>query len=436
MNQQIQSLRAAIEAQQLALQQQTTLMGQMSAAIQSAEERAIRAEAERARVIELVSSVKKEELVDTKGVGQPFKYSGKLDQDFSEWDHKMVTFLRAKYGSSVEEPLKWAVRQRKTVVKEVGSLDRSRVSAWDPEFGTTADELDRVDNLSSIVDSIYTYLVSFTTGDANKIVRNAGPDGLECWRRLHLEYDPTSSMRRVAILGLVQNPVKCPSVDDLGQALADWLSRKRQYEEFTDNNGDPCRVSEDSLMAALYKLMPASLEETVIFRAEDYPTFNDLFDKLSSYASTKHSLFLSQRDMTGASSSSSKKDPNAMDIGAIGKGKLKGKDGKGKEKGKFKGTCHKCGRPGHRAADCRVQDFKGKGKSNSQAGDRKSSVRCWVCEGFGHYGKDCPSAKGAGKQKGDWKGGGKPGGAGRGKGKLSASSVDEPNVQQQQSQQH
>lgn len=112
-------------------------------------------------------------------------------------------------------------------------------------------------------------------------------------------------------------------------------------------------MSEDSLMAALYRLMPSSLEEAVMFCIEDYPSFSDLFGKLSAHASAKHSLFLTQRDLgggRGGARSSNKLDPNAMDIGAMAKGK-------GKEKGKFKGACNKCGRRGHKAADARGQDI-------------------------------------------------------------------------------
>ena len=88
---------------------------------------------------------------------------------------------------------------------------------------------------------------------------------MEGWRPLHSEYDPTSSMRRVAFLQLVQNPLRCQRVEDLGVALEDWLSKKRQYEMFTDRNGRPCQASDDSLVAAMFRLMPKNLEETVMF---------------------------------------------------------------------------------------------------------------------------------------------------------------------------
>ena len=213
-------------------------------------------------------------------------------------------------------------------------------------------------------------------------------------------------------------------MDELGSALESWLAKKRQCEDYTDRDGNSCRVSEDSLMAALYKLMLESLEEAVMFRSEDYPSFNDLFDKLTSYASTKHSLFLSNRDLQSGSSSSNKKDPDAMDVGAISKGK-KGDAWKGKSKGKAI-ICHGCGRPGHRIADCK---FIGSGKGKGGGGqDRTSNVKCWVCNGHGHYGKDCPSkgkSKGGGKEAYGKKGDGKPH---KGKGGKSANAVEEPNA--------
>ena len=151
------------------------------------------------------------------------------------------------------------------------------------------------------------------TGEADKVVRNAGSDGIEAWRRLMNEFDPTSAMRRVVILGMVQNPPKCQRVEDLGTSLEDWLSKKRQYEEFTDGQGQPCRVSDDSLMAGLYKLMPESLEEAVMFKQDEFGSFEQLFDRLSSFATVRHSLQLSRRDLSGGGQSKQKRDPDAMD---------------------------------------------------------------------------------------------------------------------------
>ena len=82
-------------------------------------------------------------------------------------------------------------------------------------------------------------------------------------------------------------------VEQLGTALEDWLTKKRQYEEFTDKNGDSCRVGDDSLFAAMYKLMPKSLEEQVMFASstgDEYENWGDLFNRLVSFASTKHNL--------------------------------------------------------------------------------------------------------------------------------------------------
>ena len=59
----------------------------------------------------------------------------------------------------------------------------------------------------------------------------------------------------MAILQQVQNPPRCQRVEDLGSALEDWLSKKPQYEMFTDRIGRPCQASDDSLVAAMFRLI-------------------------------------------------------------------------------------------------------------------------------------------------------------------------------------
>ena len=101
--------------------------------------------------------------------------------------------MGATYGDEVDKLLNWAVKQRKVIVKEDGPYSDRQV-AWVTE---------QIDNIDSILGGLMAYLVSFTTGEANKVVRNAGSDGVEAWRRLLNEFDPTSAMRRVVILGMV-----------------------------------------------------------------------------------------------------------------------------------------------------------------------------------------------------------------------------------------
>ena len=45
---------------------------------------------------------------------------------------------------------------------------------------------------------------------------------------------------------------------------------------FTDNDGRPCRVSDDSLLAAMHQLMPQSLEESLMLRQDEFTTYEEL----------------------------------------------------------------------------------------------------------------------------------------------------------------
>ena len=203
-------------------------------------------------------------MVETKGISQLFTLKGGAEQGFGEWTYKVRTFMLARFGDQILGALTWASRQRKIFVKGCGPSQRDRFKPWIDVFGEGADKEDQIDDF---VGKLHAYLVSFTPDAANRIVRDAGEGtGLEAWTRLHSEYDPKSSMRRVAILQQVQNPPRCHRVEDQGLALEDWLSKKRQFEMFTDRNGRPCQASHDSLVAAMFRLMPKSVEETVMLR--------------------------------------------------------------------------------------------------------------------------------------------------------------------------
>eukprot|EP00972_Heterocapsa_arctica_P012792 1880764-Heterocapsa_arctica.AAC.1 len=78
---------------------------------------------------------------------------GKKNQDFSEWIHKMKTFAMAKYGERIDKVMKWAVRQKNTIVATTDDNDDRRVGyaeAFD-EFLTE----DSIADVNKIIANLY-----------------------------------------------------------------------------------------------------------------------------------------------------------------------------------------------------------------------------------------------------------------------------------------
>ena len=85
--------------------------------------------------------------------------------------------------------------------------------------------------------------------------------------------------------------------------------------------------------------MPKSLEETVMFTNE-HEGFQELFDRLLAYSSTKQSIQISE-------SKRLTRDVDALSKGS-GKGKSKGKGKKGKDQNHMSNVkCWNCGKSGH-----------------------------------------------------------------------------------------
>ena len=96
------------------------------------------------------------DLVDGKGVGQPFKLTGRKGndaQDFSEWDHKFRIYATAKFGKELGDVLTWAKRQKKAIVARV--CDRNRQVSFEEEFGDGADDIHRIDDLETKCVALY-----------------------------------------------------------------------------------------------------------------------------------------------------------------------------------------------------------------------------------------------------------------------------------------
>ena len=161
-------------------------------------------------------------MVEAKAISQPFTLKGGAEQDFWRADTQSAYIHVCKvWGSDswcsnlgITSTENRCQSLRTFAERPPHTLDRCLWRRWE----------DQIDEIDDFVGKLNADLVSFTTNASNQIVRNAGEgNGLEAWRRLHSEYDPTSSMRRVAILEHVQNPPRCQRVEDLGLALEDSL---------------------------------------------------------------------------------------------------------------------------------------------------------------------------------------------------------------------
>ena len=353
-----EQMQEAFQKQQHELQVLTARVAAMETQLQFQTARAHQAEQERSRLMENMGSTRVDRgsaMVDTKGIGQLFTLKGFSEQDFGEWTHKVRTFMLARFGDDILTALTWAARQQRIVVKTCATSQRNRMISWNTVFGDQGGE-DEIENIDDFVGKLYAYLVSFTTDALNRIVRNSEEgNGLEAWRRLHSEYDPISSMRRVAILQQVQNPPRCQRVEDLGPALEDWLS-KRHSRTGTDG---PVR------------------HPTTASWAWKRPSCSQMRMTASRSCSIGYwpTVARNRRD-----------DP--MEVDALSRGKRKGKkcsSGFGKEKGQnsmWNVVCWNCGKSGHCEKDCKQKwtenkewsgkkgkskgTSKGKGKLNSK----------------------------------------------------------------------
>ena len=99
--------------------------------------RAARAEQERADAMKIAAKALENpggDVVDGRGVGQPFKLASTKD-DFAEWVHKTQTFLVAKMGADLSAALSWSQKQVQSIVADAvaGPREVSMLSMGDTD---------------------------------------------------------------------------------------------------------------------------------------------------------------------------------------------------------------------------------------------------------------------------------------------------------------
>jgi hypothetical protein len=292
-------VQASSDGLQTAFTQQTTVLGELAEGIKK-----------------LGSKPQAAMLVDSRGLGKPSVFQN-VEDSFPAWLRKTENYICGVFGEDFRKALEWAIEHE-------GEIRQDEV---DDTWGDSADDADKIDDLTRKIEQVYTALASLTEGESNDLVVGAGGgNGLEAWRKLGHRWDPAVAGRRRALLKAIINPPRA-SLNELVACWERWEEMIRRYERRKDSTGNRTKLDEETKMSAFEMLIPEDIENHLMLNRK----------RLSTYELQKEEVNMILETRIGAKI----KEPNlkrgihntkndAMDVDAFGKG-----HGKGKPKGKF-----------------------------------------------------------------------------------------------------
>jgi hypothetical protein len=219
---------------------------------------------------------------------------------------------------------------------------------------------------------LFQMLAAGCSGKPIALLRLRTPgDGFGCWRAFIREYEPCSSARHLTMLSQILSPSWVPS--RFGEGLLRWESDVAQYEAASGQT-----INDGMKTSIVARHAPPAVRDwirTTESTAGGYASFRSA---LNSFLARSRSYELGGSASASASSSAlpAVDESVDMDVGAIGKGVGKGKQQGGKiqrrlqqqqrqgrdfdieMKGTFSGICNRCGKKGHRKAQCVVPAHK------------------------------------------------------------------------------
>ena len=329
------------------------------------------------------------QLVDQRSIGKPTIFAGD-ESRFHEWAKKLEDYLCA-VEPLLGRALEWALDQEGTFTTDDVEL-----------FFGGADE-NFIDEISGLNTQIKSVLASATEAEAWTIVQAAPKNGLLAWQQLHRRFDSMSGGRRRTLLRAILAPSRV-KVEELGTALQTWEGMVTAYNKKAQKLQE-AQIADDFLASALESMVPEELERHLQLNASRLRRYADMRTEVVQYYEqrTGKALKISVRDRMPTSADHGGVRP--MDVDALvwkggqpkgKKGDSKGKkgDSKGKKGQRFAGYCNKCGKYGHKAADCWGTPAEPQAKTPDK-GDWK------VGQGKGK-GKGKGKDKGGKGKKGDW----------------------------------
>jgi hypothetical protein len=237
---------------------------------------------------------------------------------------------------------------------------------WAASLGETPATPEKMEEVASrfpkakiLIQQIHAVLVSLTTTGtvAFDIVKGTKKNmGLDVWRKLNRKFDPNNPVANLRLLRKIVRPSQV-GMDQLISAIEQW---EQDYKHYKDRTTEV--LSDSMRKVCLQSMCPNDLSNHIDLNIVRLNTYDDLKREIERYVEQVVA----------------RNGPKPMDIGTLAKGDSKGK-GKGEDKGKgkgksyqaswsstsgptgsgkangreqFPGNCSRCGKWGHKKADC------------------------------------------------------------------------------------
>ena len=187
-------------------------------------------------------------VVEVRQVGKPDNLQGSREtiaKSWPTWSYTFVTWFSSQFVNG-EAALEWA-----------RDLDSHPILARDVvEQATAVNWTD----LGKINAQLQVALVSLCKDEALTIVRNSAKgQGLDAWRRLCREYEPTNDAANLRLLRRILQPSQV-GVDRLRSSMETWEREYRHYQERTGED-----LSDAAKRLTLQAMCPPELAEPLGF---------------------------------------------------------------------------------------------------------------------------------------------------------------------------
>ena len=382
-------------------------------------------------------------ITSRKGLQDVGKYDGK-PESYPDWKTVLTGFLRCE-----DELFRKYVDFAEGLLGE--NLELTDLYAFAQTVGTSPDDLEARKTIDWYDNQLYSLLIVKTKDDALALVKSVPEDGIakgaRAWRRITTDQEGMNALRMTGLARRVMNPEKVKNFKDIVAAVEKWELQVKEFEKANKNFTLP----EAMRISGLCHIVPPDMEKEIMkLPSQDFKTAKKYaYDQVAArkqpwfhgeksskdYGRNHQGVADMELDMMAEAVEKLEQVGKAFltqdEVGEEEEGKpeeeqQKGElreklsnmilalqrkgDGKG---GKFPGTCHFCGKHGHKISECWAKDEqmrKGKGgggkgfQGNQQYGGKQGF-------GKGRYGGGWQQGNGGGWQQGK---GGVKGGYGQG----------------------